>query len=229
LPRPSVSVVVPVFNGERYLAGALDSVLGQTYPAAEVIVVDDGSTDSSARIAASRPVKCLQQANAGRADARNAGIAASRGDLIGFLDHDDIWLPEKLSKQVELMEREPELGAVSCGVEVILEPGTPPPPWLTEHWARTSWRFVPSAMLVRRSVFDRVGLFDRSYRVGEDSDWLLRARDAGLAMEVVAEVLYRYRIHHDNSLHQTRAHAQAMFRILRESMARKRAAEGPLG
>src|SRR5581483_4857500 len=103
MAAPLVSVVVPVYNGAKYLRQALDSALGQTYPRLQLVIVDDGSTDSSAEIIASYgPRLCsIRQANAGVACARNAGIRAAAGDLIAFLDQDDWWLPEKVDRQVE--------------------------------------------------------------------------------------------------------------------------------
>ena len=97
---PLVSVIVPVHNGARFLAAALDSVAAQDYGSMEILVVDDGSSDNSAEIAASYRVRLLQQPNRGVAEARNAGVAESSGELLAFLDQDDLWLERKVSRQV---------------------------------------------------------------------------------------------------------------------------------
>src|SRR6185503_15656269 len=103
----AVSVVVPTHNGERYIAEAIDSILAQTVPPAEIIVVDDGSIDEGPRIARSydAPVSVLHQANAGAAAARNTGIAAATQPYLAFLDHDDLWTPRKLELQLAALAR----------------------------------------------------------------------------------------------------------------------------
>jgi glycosyltransferase involved in cell wall biosynthesis len=111
MSTPLVSCIVPVFNGERYLAEALDSVLGQTYRALEVIVVDDGSTDGTPAVVRTfgARVRCVTQPNAGLAAARNRGLAAATAELVAFLDADDLWLPEKIACQMERFRARPEL------------------------------------------------------------------------------------------------------------------------
>src|SRR5438132_1599837 len=116
-----VSVVIPVYNGERYLADAIQSVRDQTYQNFEVIVVDDGSTDGSADVAQrfGEAIRYVHQANGGVCKARNAGIAAARGAYIAFLDQDDLWLPDKLAAQVTYLDSHPEVGAVYCQCQVM--------------------------------------------------------------------------------------------------------------
>jgi glycosyltransferase involved in cell wall biosynthesis len=108
-----VSCIVPVYNGERYLAEALESILGQTYRSLEVIVVDDGSTDGTAAVLATyrQRITCLHQTNAGHAAARNRGLAVARGEFVAFLDADDLWHPEKLARQMARFQARPELDA----------------------------------------------------------------------------------------------------------------------
>src|SRR5436309_14667644 len=119
--KPLVSVVIPVYNGERYLADAIQSVLDQTYRNFEVIVVDDGSTDRSAEIAKrfGEAVRYVYRTNGGVCKARNAGIAAARGAYIAFLDQDDLWLHDKLAAQVAYLDSHPEAGAVYCQCQVM--------------------------------------------------------------------------------------------------------------
>ena len=117
--RSTISVVIPAYNAGHTLSAALDSVLAQTHPPDEVIVVDDGSTDATATIAGAygSPVRCMSLTNSGVARARNAGIAAARGDLVAFLDADDVWLPEKLARQTELMDARPDVGLCFTAVK----------------------------------------------------------------------------------------------------------------
>ena len=123
---PLVSVVIPTFNGARFLAQTIESVLAQTYPRLEVLVVDDGSTDETPAIAASYAprVSYLHQANAGTAAARNTGITQASGAFIALLDHDDLWEPRKLERQLPLFATDPQIGAAgSTAVTSVKLPG----------------------------------------------------------------------------------------------------------
>src|SRR4051812_34634741 len=101
--QPLISIVIPVYNGEAFMEQAIESALGQTWPRTEVVVVDDGSSDQSAEIAASYPVKLVKQGNEGVAAARNRGVDEAEGDLLSFLDQDDMIRPEKLERQLEAL------------------------------------------------------------------------------------------------------------------------------
>lgn len=118
----SITAAIPAYNAERYLGQAIESVLAQTHPCAEIIVVDDGSSDGTAEVAAAFPgVRYIYQANQGDAGARNRAITEATGDLIAFLDADDVWKPEKLRLQAEMFRSKPSLGMVYTGVEVVDE------------------------------------------------------------------------------------------------------------
>src|SRR5262245_59961185 len=125
MPSPLISVVVPVLDGEPYLAEALDSILAQDHRPLEVIVVDDGSKDLSAEVAESYgdPVRVLRQAKQGPADARNRGIEAAGGDYLSFLDADDRYRPGKLSTQLTALEADPDADICQCVAENFWELG----------------------------------------------------------------------------------------------------------
>lgn len=124
---PLVSVVVPVFAGERFLGEALETIAAQSYSHLETIVVDDGSPDASAEIAASHPgVRLLCEPHRGVAAARNTGVQAARGELIAFLDQDDLWDASKISRQVALLAQRPDLAIALTHVEMVLLDGTLP-------------------------------------------------------------------------------------------------------
>lgn len=217
----AVSVVIPVFNGERYLAEAIESALSQTHPPHQVIVVDDGSTDCSADIAASHNVTIIRQPNRGAAAARNAGIAAASGDCLAFLDADDVWLPTKLQRQVERLK---SLEADICFAYMthVCEPGTNRPNWeqsLAESGTPVAC-FLPSSWVVLRTSFESVGPFNDSYRIGEDTEWYLRARRAGLAVAVVEEPLLMRRIHDANLTVSRPEVRSALLRVLRAGLPR---------
>ncbi len=225
---PLVSVVIPVFNGARFLAACLDSVAAQSYERLEVVVVDDGSTDGGLAAARGRAgVRVLRQANRGVAAARNAGVAASSGELVAFLDQDDLWAEEKTARQVEAMARRPDAAATVVHMRTFLEPGTAPPAWLRpETLERPFAAYTPSALMVRRHVFDALGPFEVSLRDAADGDFLLRLVEAGQEVAVLDEVLLHRRIHADNaSRHVDEAH-RALLRVVRASVARRRRAAG---
>jgi glycosyltransferase involved in cell wall biosynthesis len=197
---PSVSVVIPAYNRERYLAEAISSVLAQGLDGTEVIVVDDGSTDGTAAAATRFPgVACLRLQHRGAAAARNAGIAAAGGELLAFLDSDDLWAPGKLASQLARLQERPEVGLVSGLVEEFVSPELPaalaarlsPAPGPRPAW-------LAGAMLVRRAAFAAVGMLDETLRVGEVVDWLARARELGVRGDVVPRVVLRRRLHDGN-------------------------------
>lgn len=197
-----VSVVVGVFNGEKYLKAALESVLAQTYRPLELIVVNDGSTDRSGAIADEfalvfpNIVRVHHQANAGISAARNAGVALSAGQWIAFLDADDVWLPSKIRLQMELAKR----GA--CFVTALSETfwsEDVPAHLHHQHAANQSLAHAASALLAEKTAFYQVGEFREDLRHAQEwIEWSLRAADAGITIEIVPAVLNRRRLHLSN-------------------------------
>ena len=159
--HPLVSVIIPVYNGARYLRPALESVLAQTYPRFEVIVVDDGSTDDSGVIAQSfHDVRYIHQSNQGVAAARNNGIEAARGEFLAFLDQDDLWTPEKLKLQMGQLLSDPDLGYTLTQQQFFLEPGEALPAWFRkELFAEVHTGWVLGTLVVRRTAFEKIGNF----------------------------------------------------------------------
>jgi glycosyltransferase involved in cell wall biosynthesis len=199
-----VSVVIATFNMGHYLPGAVRSVLAQSYPNVDVQIVDDGSTDDTPTIVrqwdAHPRVRLHRQSNAGQARAKNQGIALSRGDFIAFLDADDVWLPEKLARQMPLFTGRPEVGVVYSGYERMDAEGRPLPKGPTRmHRGRISGallieNFVPfPSAVVRRECLERHGAFDESLGMGIDYDLWLRL-SAHCQFDFIAEPTVRYRI-----------------------------------
>lgn len=190
----SVSVVIPTFNRLATLPRAIDSVRAQTRPADEIIIVDDGSTDGTSDwIAARHPaIRLIRQENAGVSAARNRGIHAASSDWIALLDSDDAWMPEKLERQLEAIERNPS--AVLCHTEEIwIRNGRRVNP-MKKHAKAGGWIFQrclplcaisPSSAIVRRDVLIELGGFDESLPACEDYDLWLRicARHPALFLE----------------------------------------------
>lgn len=221
--RPLVSIIIPVYNGEAFLAKTLQSVFAQDYRPIEVIVVDDGSTDRTAEIAQSfSNVRYIYQPNQGPAYARNQGIAAAQGDLLAFLDADDTWLVEKISAQVNYLEEHPHIGFVVTHMHVELEPGAEwPPNFNRQHYEKDPPCMLPSALVVRKEVMQQIGVFDVRYRHANDSDWFLRARDAGVPMGIIPRVLLIKRMHSSNLSREATVAAETMAAV-RASIHRKK-------
>jgi glycosyltransferase involved in cell wall biosynthesis len=224
MSRPLVSVIVPAYNREDYLGEALDSVFAQGYHPLEVIVADDGSTDGTVRVARGYlEVRLLSLAHGGVAAARNAAITASTGSLLAFLDSDDLWVSGKLDAQVGVLERNPQIGCCFCRMWNFLESGCSVPAWVrseridcvSESWSVTS-------MVVRREVFDRIGVFDTAFTWGEDTDWLIRARASGIAPAFLPEVYLRRRIHGANLSLLRESDSPFVLRLARKYINRNR-------
>lgn len=199
---PLVSVIVPVYNGAAYLAEALASVQTQTYQAVETIVVDDGSTDASGDVArqVAPQARLFRQVNGGTGAARNRGVAEAAGDLLAFLDQDDVWVSEKLAWQVTALAADPTADMVFGHVQQFFSPDLDaasrsrlycpdqPQPGL-----------LPSALLIRRRAFERIGPFASGWRVAEWAAWYVRAVDLGLRGVMLPQVVARRRLHAANT------------------------------
>jgi glycosyltransferase involved in cell wall biosynthesis len=218
-----VSVVVPVYNGERFLADCLDSLVAQDYPAIEVVVVDDGSTDGSAAIAERYDgVRVLRRAHVGLAATRNAGIRAATGSLIGFCDADDWWKPGKASAQVAYLAAHPEVDVALCRQETHFEPGVAHPGWLIPDQRYGDLDGVSStSALFRRAVFEQLE-YRTDMATGSDFNLLVRARSAGFGIAVLEEPLQVRRVHGDSMTDREGTAYHAMFDSVREHLRNRR-------
>ena len=197
-----VSVVIPCYNYGRFLGPAIESVLAQTRPAHEILVVDDGSTDDTPEVArryAGR-IRYLRQENGGVSRTRNAGVAQARGEAIAFLDADDWWRPEKLERQVAALAAHPAAGLIHTGSRVFDDRDQTtlceflPPPTLDVHALIRCCSISASSVLIPRRIFETVGLFDEALVGTEDWDMWLRIV-ASHPVVGVPEVLVEYRSH----------------------------------
>jgi glycosyltransferase involved in cell wall biosynthesis len=207
--KPTVSVIIPSYNYARFLAETIDSVLAQTYPAIEVIVVDDESPDDTPRVMAQFGSKILgiRKQNAGVSAAINTGVERATGDYLAFLDADDVWLPKKLEMQMARFQSEPDLGLVHCATEEIDATGNVTGLQLAgqEGWVADEMLLLRrpvilgggSSAVTRRSIFDAIGGFDPRITVSQDWDFCFRvARRHRVGF--VPEILMRYRLHGKN-------------------------------
>lgn len=216
-----VSVIIPCHNHAAYLGECLASVAGQTRPADEVIVVDDGSTDGSAEIAAGHAaaVTLIRQARGGIASARNAGLRAASGDAIAFLDSDDIWPVDSLALRLERLQREPAVEVVFGQVEQFHSPDLDADTRARLHCppGRQSARLA-GTLLIDRSTLDRVGHFDVDIAMGETMDWVARLAADGAPVAAVEALTLRRRIHGHNTVLK---HSPAEYlRVLHRSLHR---------
>jgi len=218
--RFSAAAVIPLYNGGRYIEAALRSVLAQTIPPDEIIVVNDGSTDDGPAIVATfaetLPVTILTKPNGGQSSARNMGVAHARSDLIAFLDQDDIWYPQHIAALSRPFEDDERLGVVYSSLDEIDGAGelrtkavhnqnasNHPKPNLAEC-LRTDMHILPTAAIVRRSAIEAVGGFDERLSGYEDDDLFLRILQAGYSHSYLATPLGQWRKHADSSFHSPR-------------------------
>ncbi len=209
---PRVSVILPVYNGERYLGEAIESVLAQTFKDYELILVNDGSGDRTGVIARRYlrrwpdRIVYIEQENAGVAVARNRGIASARGEFLAVLDADDLFLPEKLERQVRFLDGHPEVGALSTWFEVIDAAGN----WMYEirrtegavgiAWFLHFFNYLGgnSQLMFRRTLVESVGGYEQEHWGYEDRQIYLKLMGS-TRFHVLPEILMRYRSHGENT------------------------------
>ncbi len=209
-----VSIIIPLYNGEKYIGECLDSIFKQNYTNFEIIIVDDGSTDSSLQIIAkykSQKIKIFQQNNGDVSNARNNGIKYSAGELIAFIDQDDLWLPEKLKKQVKLFEENLNTDLIFCDIIKFSNSGK-------KHHAKDKHQIalslnetnlfsklivknvlMPSAVIVRKDSFIEAGMFDPTFKTCGDYEMWLRMAVQRRKFVYLPEALTLYRVHENNA------------------------------
>jgi glycosyltransferase involved in cell wall biosynthesis len=220
-----ISVVIPAYNAEATVAETLASVLEQTLPPNEIVLVDDGSTDRTAYIASqmSSSLRIERQSSRGAAAALNAGMKLTVGDHLAFVDADDIWERDKLATQAALLEERPDLDGVGGLMRTFLCPSNdadtnkryrivdnPEPSWLL------------GALLLRRRCFEACGSFDENLTVGYSIDWYDRARAVGLVFAMQPSVVFHRRIHPGSLGHRSPRGDRSMVQVARFAIERRR-------
>jgi len=197
-----ISCIVPVYNGARYLRESLDSIAAQTYQALEIIVVDDGSTDNSAKVAAAfpAPIQLCSQSNAGPAAARNLGVRRAKGDFLAFLDADDLWHPEKLARQMACFQQHPNIGFCVTQIQNfwVAELKAEEEKLRNSKLSRPVPGYTAPTLVVRSDTFASVGEFDASMPHTSEPQWFLQAEEKGVRGELLSDVLVRRRLHTEN-------------------------------
>ena len=225
--QPSlIGCIVPVFNGESYLAEALNSIVKQTYRPLEIIVVDDGSTDTTAVVAAryGDQISYIRQNRAGAPASRNLGLTMAQGEFVAFLDADDLWHPDKLTRQIECFEARLEIDLCVTHVQNF---------WIPElkeeaerfrdhRLTRPVPGYVTQTLLARRILFDRVGPFNTALQVGDAQDWFLRAAEQGASMRLLSDVLVYRRLHRSNFSRHVTVALNDHLQVVKASLDRRR-------
>lgn len=220
----SISVIIPVFNGERYIGEAIESVLAQEGQPVEIIVVNDGSTDRTAEVLGSfANVRSIHQPHRGISAARNSGIRCASGVWLAFLDADDLWTRDKLKAQTALLRTDPDLDMIFGYVEQFFSPELAESLKGRIQFAEGSMPgYIPGTMLVRKESFLKVGLFNEAFRLGEFIDWYTRALECGLKSHLVGDVVLKRRIHDANTGIRERDSRKDYLRVLKASLDRRR-------
>lgn len=228
----AVTVVIPAYNAARTLGETLDSVMRQTAPVAEIIVVDDGSTDDTAAVAtACGDVQLIRQGNAGPAAAANAGASAATGSVLAFLDADDLWTESAIAAHLALLDADPAIDGTAGYMEEFVCPSEP---------VETQGRFAPRSrtacwlgggMAVRAAAFREVGQFDPGLRAGHWIDWMDRAKRAGLRFALHDTLVLRRRLHRNSmSMEEETRSGRGLLEMAHKALLRRRqeaAAQAP--
>lgn len=221
---PTISVICPAWQAAATLADTLASVRAQIVPPSEILVVDDGSTDETAKVGRASGATVIGRPHSGAAAAVNAGIAASRGELLAFLDADDLWPPDKLAAQTEMLAADTDLagvlGLVQCflSAEVELDASVRP---IVPNALQHAW--LTGALLVRRQAVEAIGLFDETMQAGHAIDWFDRGLRLGFVFAMPKRVVLLRRIR-SNSLSRRSPGRDAGYALMAWRAVRRRRA-----
>jgi glycosyltransferase involved in cell wall biosynthesis len=220
-----VSVIIPVYNGERHLRAALESVFAQTYPLHEIVTVDDGSTDSSPEILRSYGdrLTVIRQDNQGVAVARNTGLSHATGDAIAFLDQDDLWPADRTQILVEALDSDPE-AEVIVGLAAVRYERTSPPAYRWEV-ETTHREYLLGSQIIRARVFDALGKLNTNVGYADDTDFLFHRLEHKMKAGRLDEVTLIYRMHDNNTSFPRDPSRSHMLSALRAHLWRVRATQ----
>jgi glycosyltransferase involved in cell wall biosynthesis len=224
--QPLISVIIPVYNCDRYLSEAIESVLAQTYRPLEILIIDDGSTDKSAEIAKNfiPSVKYYYQPNSGSCSSPlNYGINLSEGNFLAFLDSDDLWLKDKLMLQFQCFVKNPHLDIIFGHVQQFISP---------ELDTVIRQRFeIPKeirpgihkgTMLIKKKSFLNVGYFNSDWQRVEFIDWYIQAKELNLEIMIIPDIILKRRIHQTNTGLMKKDHRNEYVQIIKQALDQKR-------
>ena len=224
--KETISVIIPLYCAETYIAEALGSVFRQTLMPEEVIVIDDASTDSSVAMLGrfiSRIRFFQHNINQGSAAARNTGLSHAKGDFIAFLDADDVWTDNHLQTLMEPFLDNQEIDIVFGKEEVFLSPEINVIDSINlDKFGKSEFGYLPTSCIIRRKVFEKIGDLNPALKLGEFIDWFSRAKDSGIKYVTVPELVAKRRIHKNNQGIRNKEFQKDYLKVLRSSLHRKR-------
>jgi glycosyltransferase involved in cell wall biosynthesis len=224
IKTPIISVIIPIYNDALYIQEAIRSVLSQSIEEIEIIIINDGSTDDfEEKIGCFNDprIRIIKQINSGAAAARNNGIHNAKGEFLSFLDADDIWAPNKLKLQLEVLINHEDVNMVYGQVKEFYDTSIKGHSDL-QNEVKTYLGYSPIALLISKSDFNRVGDFQSKWKVAEFIDWYDRAKFVGLSEFLLPDVLAFRRIHSGNIDRLDRPDAKQYAAVLKEALDRKR-------
>jgi glycosyltransferase involved in cell wall biosynthesis len=219
-----ISVIIPVYNGARFIHDSLKNILEQTKPPLEIIVIDDGSVDDSGTIVKSTypDIHYRFQDNQGPAAARNAGLKIARGNTIAFQDIDDLWPENKLELQAKYLILNPTVEIVLGQTQIYIQKRNPTGEQIFDKY-KDPWPSLSfGSALIRKSVFDTVGPLDETLQYAEDLDWFLKAKETGIKINFLDETVLFYNRHGDNMTKQIVSDKKHFITALKHSLNRRR-------
>lgn len=220
-----ISVIIPFYNSEKYLEEAVNSVLRQNTEIIEILLIDDGSEDNSLKVAEKflPQVNIFRQHNSGAAAARNYGVNQSKGDIIAFLDADDIWTDHHLEVLVKPLLTQNHVEIVFGKIEAFISPELIGQVSVNLDSVNNIEKgYLPQSCIIRKSVFNKIGYMDSTLELGEFIDWFSRAKDSGVNYVSIPEVVTYRRIHKTNQGMLKKAHYRDYLKLLHSSIARKK-------
>jgi glycosyltransferase involved in cell wall biosynthesis len=226
MKSPLITVIIPVFNSEKFIKSALESVFKQNYPNLEVIAVDDGSTDSSLEILKQfdKTIKIISQENQGPAGARNTGIKQANGSLIAFLDADDLWTNNHFESMLPFLSENSQYEAVRGYAQYFKQIDNE----ICKYPEKVFIHESAAAGLYRATVFEKVGVFDPTLRHGEDTDWIIRFNTSSCREKRIEETVLLYRRHQNNITNSGESTKKALLNIVRKKLQRDRSGSGTI-
>ncbi|MBL1211026.1 glycosyltransferase family A protein [Geminocystis sp. GBBB08] len=223
IQNPFISVIIPAFNAEKYLKDAIESVIKQNYQPLEIILIDDGSTDNTAKVTKSfQNIKYIYQENSGPAIARNNGIKIAKGEFIAFLDADDLWTDNHLELLVSCFKKTHDLEVAIGYVQCLFLKEKNQEKEYFEEFSNSTINVNLGAGLYKKSVFKKLGNFDPNLSPSEDVDWFLRIKEANINQIIVSETMLYYRIHDSNLSKDRKNSYSAFLKSLKMSLDRRK-------